>query len=146
MTELVKVAPSSLLQRTRDLATMTEDELRRFTAEAARDRNGAALWALTEAHLTLHGSSGSRVSSHTLSAYRHAISKLLEDWSGENLLRPGRNAGVLWVRELEGRFKPASVRVHLAGAKALYAALRWSGATDAAPFADVKVAVDKTPS
>lgn len=28
----------------------------------------------------------------------------------------------------------------------LYAALRWSGATDAAPFADVKVATDKTPS
>ncbi|CAA9565514.1 MAG: hypothetical protein AVDCRST_MAG86-1021 [uncultured Truepera sp.] len=146
MTELAKVAPSSLLQRTRDLATMSEDELRRFSSEAARDRDDAALWALTEAHLTLHGSSGSRVSNHTLSAYRHAISGLLEDWQGENLLRPSRNAGVLWVRELEGRFKSASVRVHLAGAKALYAAFRWSGATDAAPFADVKVAVDKTPS
>jgi integrase/recombinase XerC len=125
---------------------MGEDELRRFAAEAARDRDGTALWALTEAHLTLHGSSGSRVSTHTLSAYRHAIAGLLKDWSGENLLRPSRNAGVLWVRELEGRFKSASVRVHLAGAKALYAAFRWSGVSDAAPFADVKVAVDKTPS
>jgi integrase/recombinase XerC len=36
--------------------------------------------------------------------------------------------------------------VYLAGAKALYAALRWSGASEAAPFADVKVAVDKTPA
>jgi len=36
--------------------------------------------------------------------------------------------------------------VYLSAAKALYAALRWSGASDAAPFADVKVAVDKTPS
>ncbi len=146
MTELARTAPSSLLQRTRDLATMSEEELRRFAAEAARDRDGTALWALTEAHLTLHGSSGSRVSAHTLSAYRHAVMMLLEAWSGENLLRPSRNAGVLWVRELEGRFKPASVRVHLAGAKSFYAALRWSGATDAAPFADVKVAVDKTPA
>jgi integrase/recombinase XerC len=146
MTELAKVAPLSLLQRTRDLAVMTEDELRRFAAEAARNRDGPALWSLTEAHLTLHGSSGSRVSAHTLSAYRHAIAELLKDWSGENLLRPSRNAGVLWVRELEGSFKSASVRVHLAGAKALYAAFRWSGASDAAPFADVKVAVDKTPS
>jgi integrase/recombinase XerC len=103
MTELAKVAPSSLLQRTRDLATMTEDELRRFASEAARDRDGAALWALTEAHLTLHGSSGFRVSRHTLSAYRHAVAELPKDWAGENLLRPGRNAGVLWVRELEDK-------------------------------------------
>jgi integrase/recombinase XerC len=155
MTELAKVAPQSLLQRTRDLATMSEDELRRFAAEAARDRDGAALWALTEAHLTLHGSSGSRVSGHTLSAYRHAIAELLKDWESENLLRPGRNAGVLWVRELEGRtpvkgknatMTSATVRVYLSAAKALYAALRWSGASEAAPFADVKVAVDKTPS
>jgi integrase/recombinase XerC len=134
---------------------MTEEELRRFASEAARDRDGAALWALTKAHLTLHGSAGSRVSGHTLSAYRHAFAELLKDWSGESLLRPGRNAGVLWVRELEGRtpvkgknatMTSATVRVYLSAAKALYAALRWSGATDAAPFADVKVAVDKTPS
>ncbi len=120
-----------------------------------RDRDGAALWALTEAHLTLHGSSGSQVSAHTLSAYRHALGMLLEDWSGENLLRPGRTAGVLWVRELEGRtpvkgknvtMTSATVRVYLSAAKALYAALRWSGASEAAPFADVKVTVDKTPS
>jgi integrase/recombinase XerC len=146
MTELAKIAPQSLLQRTRDLASMSEEELRRFAAEAARDRNGATLWALTEAHLTLHGSSGSRVSVHTLSAYRHGVTGLLRDWSGENLLRPSRNAGVLWVRELEAQFKPATVRGYVAAAKSLYAALRWSGATDAAPFADVKVAVDKTPS
>ena len=146
MNELAKPTASSLLQRTRDLAVLGEDELRRFAAEAARDKDGTALWALTEAHLTLHGSSGSRVSSHTLSAYRHAVGSLLSDWSGENLLRPGRNAGVLWVRELEGRYKSATVRVYLAGAKALYAALRWSGASEAVPFADVKVAVDKTPA
>ncbi len=125
---------------------MSEDELKRFSSEAARDRDGVALWGLTEAHLTLHGSSGSRVSAHTLSAYRHAIAELLKNWSGENLLRPGRNAGVLWVRELEGRLKSASIRVYLAGAKNLYAALRWSGATDAAPFTDVKVTGDKTPA
>ncbi|CAA9293692.1 MAG: hypothetical protein AVDCRST_MAG93-4098 [uncultured Chloroflexia bacterium] len=107
MTELAKVVPTSLLQRTRDLAVMSEEELRRFAVAAVRDRNGAELWVLTEAHLTLHGSSGSRVSAHTLSAYCRGVAALLEDWSGENLLRPTRNAGVLWVRELEGRLKPA---------------------------------------
>ena len=145
-TDLVKATGSSLVERTRELATLSEDDLRRFAAEAARDRDASALWVLTEAHLTLHGSSGSRVSSHTLTAYRRALEVLLAEWQGENLLRPGRNAGVLWIRGLEARFKPATVRVYLAGAKALYAALRWSGATDTAPFADVKAAVDKTPA
>ena len=146
MSELQKHLGSSLLERTRDLATLSEDELKRLAAEAARDRDAQALWALLEAHLTLHGSAGSRVSRHTLEAYRRGLNDLLKAWQGENLLRPRRNAGVLYVRELEGRLKPASVGVKLAAAKAFYAALRWSGATDTAPFADVRAAVDKTPA
>jgi integrase/recombinase XerC len=146
MTNLIRATSLSLLERTRDLATMSEDELKRLAAEAARDRDAEALWALTEAHLTLHGSAGSRVSLHTLSAYRRGLNDLLKAWQGENLLRPRRNAGVLYVRELETRLKPASVGVKLAAAKAFYAALRWSGACEAAPFADVRAAVDKTPS
>ena len=153
--ELVRTQASNLVERTRAVGELPEDELRRFAVEAARDRDAAALWALTEAHLTLHGSAGSRISSHTLSAYKRALEVLLEDWSGENLLRPRRNAGVLWVRDLEARkpskgknltMSPATVRVHLAGAKALYAALRWSGASEIAPFTDVRPAVDKTPA
>ena len=138
--------PNSLLERTRNLAGLSEDELKRFAAEAARDRDTEALWALLEAHLTLHGSSGSRVSVHTLTTYKRGLKDLLKAWQGENLLRPSKNAGVLYIRELEGRLKPASVGVKLAAAKAFYAALRWSGATDTAPFADVKAAVDKTPA
>ena len=143
---LLPVSPSSLLERTRNLAVLSEDDLRRFAAQACRDRDVEALWALLEAHLTLHGSSGSRVSLHTLAAYKRGLKDLLQAWQGENLLRPGKNAGVLYVRELEGRLKPASVGVKLAAAKAFYAALRWSGASDTAPFADVKAAVDKTPA
>ena len=86
------------------------------------------------------------MSLHTLAAYRRGLNDLLAAWQGENLLRPRRNAGVLYVRQLEGRLKPASVGVKLAAAKAFYAALRWSGVTDTAPFADVRAAVDKTPS
>ena len=65
MSNLVRAPALSLLERTRDLATLPEDELRRLAAEAARDRDAEALWALLEAHLTLHGSAGSRVSRHT---------------------------------------------------------------------------------
>lgn len=146
MSDLVRTPASSLLERTRDLATLSEDELRRFAAETARNRDAEALWALTEAHLTLHGSSGSRVSKHTLDAYRRGLRDLLTAWQSENLLRPQRNAGVLYVRDLETRLKPASVGVKVAAAKMFYAALRWSGASEAAPFADVRLAVDKTPS
>ena len=146
MTDLIRTPSLSLLERTRDLATLSEDELRRLAAEAARDRDAEALWALTEAHLTLHGSSGSRVSKHTLDAYRRGLLDLLGAWQSENLLRPQRNAGVLYVRDLETRLKPASVGVKVAAAKMFYAALRWSGASEAAPFADVRLAVDKTPA
>ena len=145
MSDLAKVN-TNLMSRTRDLALLSEEDLHRFAAEAARDRDLEALWQLTEAHLTLHGSAGSRVSSNTLTSYRRYVFQLLNTWSGEALLRPSRNAGVLWVRELEAEFKPATVRVKLAAARALYAALRWSGATTFDPFADVKPGRDLTPA
>lgn len=141
MTELVRNQRQNLVERAQTFASMSEDDLKRFAAEACRDRKVAALWELTEAHLTLHGSSGARVSSHTLSTYRYGALELLRDWQDENLLRPSRNAGVLWVRELEARHAAVgTVRSRLSGAKALYAALRWSGATSAAPFTDVRPA------
>jgi len=147
VTELAGKRYQGLVERARDFAGMSDDELKRFAAEACRDRDVAALWSLTEAHLTLYGSSGTRISSHTLSTYRYGALELLWDWEGENLLRPSRNAGVLWVRELEVRHaSPGTVRSRLSGAKALYSALRWSGATDAAPFTDVRPARDRTSS
>ena len=39
MAEIVRTSQGSLLERTRDLAIMSEDELRRLAAEAARDRD-----------------------------------------------------------------------------------------------------------
>ena len=123
MSDLAKVN-TNLMSRTRDLALLSEEDLHRFAAEAARDRDLEALWQLTEAHLTLHGSAGSRISGNTLTSYRRYVFQLIDTWSGEALLRPSRNAGVLWVRELEAEFKPATVRVKLAAARALYAALR----------------------
>jgi len=39
MTDLIRASKLSLLERTRDLATLSEDELKRLAAEAARDRD-----------------------------------------------------------------------------------------------------------
>jgi hypothetical protein len=72
-------SPDSLMARTRNIATLTENELPRFATEAARDRDADTLWALTETHLTLHGSAGSQISPRTLSAYHHALAVLLQD-------------------------------------------------------------------
>ena len=103
--------------------------------------------ALLEAHLTLHGFRRFQsIASHPGRVPPRPKTICLKLGRARNLLRPRRNAGVLFVRELEGRLKPASVGVKLAAAKAFYAALRWSGATDTAPFADVRAAVDKTPA
>jgi integrase len=141
---LLKASHDPLL-RAQSLAAMSEADLRREAVRAASARDVEALWALTEAHLTLHGDAGALVSASTYRTYRRGVKDLLAAWQGENLLRPSRDAAALWLRKLEasGR-KPATVRVKIAAAKALYKALRWAKATDAAPFADARAARDKT--
>lgn len=150
------------LARAEAWAKLPPDELKRRAAAAAGERDAEQLWALTEAYLFLHGSRGAKVSRHTLRAYRRGVLDLVEAWSGENLLRPSRDAGVVYMRRLEaGSPEPskgqatqaapaaplsaASLQVKLAAARTLYKALRWAGATEARPFDDVRVAKDPTP-
>lgn len=139
------------LTRAASWAGLPPDDLRRRAAKAANARDVDELWALTEAYLFLHGSKGARVSRHTLRTYRRGVVDVLEAWHGENLLRPSRDAGVLYMRRLESGDghaeapKPATLQVKLAAARTLYRALRWAGATEARPFEDVRVAKDPTP-
>ena len=117
----------------------------RRAAAAAQARDPAALWALTEAWLIQEGKAGGRTRVHTLRAYRRGVLDLVAAWPGENLLHPSRRAATRWVRALEDAGKkPATVQLKLAAARALNAALRWAGATDAAPFAGVRAAPEKT--
>ena len=151
MSQIIPQTAGSLVARAAELAELSEEDRRRFALEAARDRDAAKLWALTEAHLTLHGAAGAHVSAHTLATYHYGVTAILKAWQGENLLRPSRNAGVMWVRALEDkerspRLSTGTVRSRLSGAKALYTALRWSGATEANPFQDVRPARDTTPA
>ena len=133
--------------RARAWAIRPDDERRRRAVEACQARDVTALWALADAHLTLHGKAGARVSPHTRDNYKRGIAALLTAWHEENLLRPGRNAGVLWLREMEDEgLMPATVKVRLAAARTLYAALRWAGATEADPLRDAKAAKDMVPA
>ncbi len=148
-------APDALA-RAESWAKLPPEDLRRRAAAAARDRDQEQLWALTEAYLFLHGSRGAKVSRHTLRTYRRGVLDLVEAWASENLLRPSRDAGVVYMRRLEAGSvgddpggKPlsaASLQVKLAAARTLYKALRWAGASEARPFDDVRVGKDPTPA
>lgn len=126
-------------------ATMPDGERRRRAVEAARDRDVETLWSLTESWLRLRGKSGQNISPRTIEAYSASVAQLVAAFAAENLLHPSRDAGAIFVRQLEAAGRAAStVQVRLAGARALYRALRWAGATDADPFADVHPARDTT--
>jgi len=144
------------------LQRLSDDALRLYAVRAASERDLDALWELVEAHLTLRGRSGAGTSRHTLRAYRRGIHELLTLWQGENLLRPGRDAGPMYVQRLlsgdraelvtreppraargrrvrAGPLSPATAALRVAAARALYDALAWAQATEADPFRDVRV-------
>jgi len=133
------------LDRARSWSKLPKEERHRLAVEACHSHDIATLQELADAWLTLHGQAGATVSPHTRSSYRRGVAILLEAWREENLLHPSDDAAALWLREMEDTgLKPATVRVRLAGARALYAALRWCKATDANPFTDARPARDKT--
>ena len=158
----LELSGASRLERVRRLQQLDDATLRRAAVKAAADRDAKALWDLAEAYLTLHGGAGVRTSEHTMRAYRRGVHDLVALWQGENLLRPARDAGTLYVQRLRagdrealyerdegprrrgrrvkrGPLSPATVQLKIAAARALYEALAWAGATDAAPFRDVRM-------
>ncbi len=144
----VMVHRATLAQRAQRVAELDDGERRRVATQAARDRDPAALWALTEAYLITRGHKGARVAKSTLANYELGVRRLLDYLGerGETVLRPRPDAGFSYARHLEALgLKTATVRVRLAAAGHLYGALRWCNATDAAPFTDVKPAPDPVP-
>ena len=157
----LELSTATRLQRVSRLQGLSEEALRRHAVRAANERDEGALWELIEAHLTLRGAHGIATSAHTLRAYRRGLRELLTLWRGENLLRPGRDAGPLYVQRLlagdrgdvvaddeahrrgrrvtRGPLAPATVSLRLAAARALYDSLAWAGATQVDPFRDVRL-------
>jgi integrase len=140
---IVPYMAGSALQRASAWATLPDDERRRRAVAAAHAHDADTLCALADAWLTIHGKAGARVSAHTRAAYRRGVLLLLAAWRGENLLHPRRDAGALWLRQMEEEgAKPATITVRLAAARTLYAALRWAGATEADPLRDAHAGRD----
>lgn len=149
MNTLVRFTGSTA-ERALAVSGLTEEELRREAMRAANERDLEALWRVTEAYIVTKGRKRARTSPATLSSYRVGLERLLKHWEGENLLRPSRDAADRYVVELqEGKhgdrpLDPGTIQVRLAAARAVYKALRWTGATEAAPFADVAAPPNET--
>lgn len=138
---------ASSLDRARGWSDLNPEERRRRAVEAARNQDAEALWGLTEAYLTLHGSSGTATSPRTLKAYRWAVNRYLTYAGSQavNLLRATSSDGVRFIRTMEAEgLSASSTRVQLAGVRLFYSALRWAEATHAVPFNDVKPVREKT--
>ncbi|GHF30341.1 integrase/recombinase XerC [Deinococcus metalli] len=135
------------LSHARAFTGLTDEALRVRATVAARDKHADDLWSLTQAFLTTDTSAGVRLSPHTLRAYRKGVEVLVEHAAANawNVLHPGRREPSMFVASLTAAgLKPATVMARVAAASALYRALRWAGATDADPFADVKRPKDRT--
>lgn len=152
MSNAIQKHGGSLALRARGWATLSDADLKRRAATAANERHPHELWSLVEAHMATKTRAGTRTSKHTLRNYKRGVLDLLDAWQGENLLRPTRNAADLYVATLADRkhangepvYKPGTIRLKIAAARALYRALRWAGATTLRPFEDVTLPNDPT--
>ncbi|MPY67665.1 tyrosine-type recombinase/integrase [Deinococcus sp. SDU3-2] len=139
------------------LASLSDQALRVRAVEAASTYDAEGLVQVTLAYMTTASRKGARGSAKTLAAYALAIRDFVP-WareSGVQLLRPGRRDGGRYVANLQtrpsrgrgrtGTLSSATVAQYVAGARALYRALRWAGATEAQPFEDAHVPPDPTP-
>ncbi|MFB9990900.1 tyrosine-type recombinase/integrase [Deinococcus oregonensis] len=137
-----------LLAQTREWVNLHDDELRRRAVRAVAEHDIPTLVSLTTAYLAHQGGSGVLASPRTVEAYTLGTRQFLEYATSQaiNVLRPGRHDAQSFVNHMlaTGR-KPAGVQLKVAAASCLYRALRWTGATEADPFRDVKVPKDHTP-
>ena len=142
---------------------LPRDERRRKAVAACISHDAATLHDLALAYLALTDRGEADVNPHTRRAYHQAIDALLASWNTGSLLHRSGDDGRAWVQGLKKAgardrrghprrtpdghpvgLTPASVQVYLAAARALYAALRWAGATTADPWRDVKAPKDLT--
>jgi integrase/recombinase XerC len=128
-------------------SSKSEAERKQQAAKAARDADLPSLVGLSEAWAGLYGSRGARGSAHTRSAYKAALGALVafSRQGAVGLLRPRKDFGASWKARMEADgLSTSTVRLRLAAGRRLYAALRWSGATEADPFAGVRPAQERT--
>ena len=140
MTPATASADRSLRTYPHDLgawATMTTDDRKRAATNAATNRDVDALIALALAHIEHRRNRPN--SDSTRATYAWALRHLLNAWVHVPILQATHDDAERYLAEVERSFSISTAYVCAAAAEALYRALRWAGATDAAPWADVRV-------
>lgn len=130
-------------------SSLDDAELRRRATRAAHERDLNALCHLALAHATLtnRGHGGGPWTHATVKNVRIGLKRLLQEWEGESLVRPSRDAGFRFTLALQSSgLSAATVEARLAAARALYRALRWAGATTATPFEGIRAPKSPTPA
>ena len=123
--------------------------LRQAAARAAAAHDGDALAALTATHLSHGGQSRQHAAQHTIRAYATTVRMVVAQWRDRDLSTITAADALLWLDSLrkggawhqDGTIGPAAaatVRVRLAGARALFDALSWAGLSRDNPFADLR--------
>lgn len=136
---------------------LTDQALRVRAVEAAATYDTDALVLVTLAYMQTGSRRADRVSRHTLAAYAIGVRNWVP-WAQDNgvqLLHPGKRDAGRYVAHLQrrtnnargrtGKLSAATIAQYLAGARALYRALDWAGATDAQPFIHTSAPPDPTP-
>ncbi len=138
------------LDSVRTWASLPHDVRKRRVARAISNGDHEALFGFAIAYLALFGKKGGRVSQNTVSTYKTGFRHLFRGFEtpeSGTLLRPGADfafdGGTNWaanyIRMMEANGSAAAtVSVRLSAARCFYAALRWSGVTNADPFREVK--------
>ncbi|GGN44550.1 tyrosine-type recombinase/integrase [Deinococcus daejeonensis] len=139
------------------LINLTDQALRVRAVAAASTYATDDLVQVLLAYMTTGSIKGARTSERTLAAYALTVRDFVP-WAQHNgvqLLRPGRRDGGRYIAHLQtrpsagrgktGTLSAATIAQYVAGARALYRALRWAGATEAQPFEDAHVPPDPTP-
>jgi integrase len=146
--------PQQRLEHIEDWTKLSDEDRKRRGMVAANLKNINELKSMTSAYFHLYGDKGLGSHPKTLKLYLKALEDLLELLPGENLLRPSKDMGVLFMRKLQAlvveehgkrkRLAPATMNVKLYGVKTFYKALRWATGIEARPFDDVSPIPDPT--
>jgi integrase/recombinase XerC len=117
--------------------TMSGSERKRAATQAANTRDADTLIELALDHI--EHQRRRPASDSTRHTYAWALRHLLDAWAHVPILQPTSADADTYRAEIERAFTVSTVYVCLAAAGALYRALRWAGATNAHPWADVRV-------
>lgn len=129
-------------------SNLHDSQMMRRAAVAAMNYDVDELQGLVKAYLAYGSASGVLTSPRTVEAYVLGVRQWVL-WAQNNavsLLSPSRHAGQNYVNHMVSAGRaPAGVGLKVAAAGCFYRALRWTGATEAKPFQDVRVPKDRVP-